>query len=71
MSWSLVLCITFAAHNYDRHLRRVALTKVPQFKRAAHTESSSAEVKIRSNFLSDDSRYTHTHTPQPAYFLGV
>ena len=51
VSWSLVTIIVFSAHNYDRSLRRAALTRVPSFRKAAHTESSSAEVAEIMNFL--------------------
>ena len=51
VSWSFVTLIVFAVHNYDRSLRRAALTRVPSFRKAAHTESSSAEVVEIMNFL--------------------
>ena len=50
-SWSCVTVIVFSVHNYDRSLRRAALTRVPSFRKAATSESSSAEIGEIMNFL--------------------
>ena len=33
LAWCLIILFTFSVHNYDRHLRRLFLQKIPNIKR--------------------------------------
>jgi hypothetical protein len=41
LSWTIVFVFTFLAHNYERHLRRLNLSKVPNIKRIQSAEFAS------------------------------
>ena len=38
LAWTVVAVFTFLAHNYDRHLRRLVLSKVPNIRRIQSAE---------------------------------
>lgn len=38
LAWTVVIVFTFLAHNYDRHLRRLVLSKAPNIKRIQSAE---------------------------------
>lgn len=41
LSWTVVVTFTFLVHNYERHLRRLYLSKVPNIKRIQSAEFAS------------------------------
>lgn len=41
LAWTVVLVFSFLAHNYDRHLRRLVLSRVPNIKRIQSHEFAS------------------------------
>ena len=41
VSWFCILLVAFGAHNYDRHLRRAALTRMPSFNKVVQAETST------------------------------
>ena len=43
LPWTIVFVVTFAAHNYERHLRRVSLGRVPNIRRIQSAEFASKD----------------------------
>lgn len=48
-SWVIVVLFTFVAHNYDRHLRRLVLSRVPNLRRKIVSAEFDNEVRINAN----------------------
>ncbi|RYH10040.1 hypothetical protein EON65_39705 [archaeon] len=65
VAWCIVCFFTYLAHNYDRHLRRMVLTKAPNIKRVRSAEfadthranARSKLIEIREHINSIDLRW--------------
>lgn len=65
VAWCIVCFFTYLAHNYDRHLRRMVLTKAPNIKRVCSAEfadthranARSKLIEIREHINSIDLRW--------------